>query len=203
MASKLQKFDKSKQPESSSRAKNIFVSENAMFKHSIICSKHVISGRYVVLGDFDHLNLSLILKISSLDYFVTIKEQVYLNLVEYFYFNLFFVDNHIKSRVNNVDINISHEHFARNFKLSCDGVEIFHSYLHDFEYPNGESTLTASRLLHDNDNPGLVRNKEVKRYTLPAQVLTKIIFHDLLPKSGEYSHAHGCAPAHLLLSERH
>ena len=81
----------------------------------------------------------------------------------------------------NVDINISLEHFARIFKLSCDGAEIFYSDLHDFEYPDGESTLTASRLLHDDDNPGLVRNEEVKRYTLPAQVLAKIIFHDLLP----------------------
>ena len=34
----------------------------------------------------------------------------------------------------------------------------------------------------------------MKRYTLYAQVLVKIVFHDLLPKSGEYSHACGCAP---------
>jgi len=31
-------------------------------------------------------------------------------------------------------------------------------------------------------------------YTLPAQILSKIIFYNLPPKSGEYSHAHGCAP---------
>jgi len=102
-----------------------------------------------------------------------------------------------------VDINISLEHFVRIFKLSCDGVEIFHSNLHDFKYPDGESALTASCLLHDDDNPGLVRNEEVKRYTLPAQVLAKIVFHNLLSKLGEYSHACGCVPAHLLPSERH
>jgi len=40
----------------------------------------------------------------------------------------------------------------------------------------------------------LVRNEEVKYYTLTAQVLTKIIFYNLLPKSGEYSHTRGSAP---------
>ena len=133
-------------------------------------------------------------KTSSLDYFVTIKEQVYPELVQYFFSNLSFHDNHIKSRDKNVDINISLERIARIFKLSCVGVEVFHMDLHDFENPDGENALTASHLLHDDDNTSLMRNKEVKHYTLPAQVLAKIIFHNLLPKSGEYSHARGCAP---------
>ena len=30
--------------------------------------------------------------------------------------------------------------------------------------------------------------------TLTAQILAKIVFYNLLPKSGEYSHARGCAP---------
>ena len=33
--------------------------------------------------------------------------------------------------------------------------------LNIFEYPEGETALTASFLLHDNDNPTLVRNEEV------------------------------------------
>jgi len=33
----------------------------------------------------------------------------------------------------------------------------------------------------------------VNYYTLTAQVLTKIVFYNLLPKSGEYSHARGSA----------
>jgi len=37
----------------------------------------------------------------------------------------------------------------------------------------------------------------VKYYTLTAQVLAKIVFYNLLSKSGEYSHARG--PAHLLI----
>ena len=34
----------------------------------------------------------------------------------------------------------------------------------------------------------------MKYYTLTAQVLTKIVFHNFLPKSREYNHAHGFAP---------
>ena len=49
-------------------------------------------------------------------------------------------------------------------------------------------------MLHGDDNPGLVRNEEVKHYNLIAQVLAKIVFYNLLPKSGEYSHARGSAP---------
>ena len=194
MSTKRQKIEKSKQIESSSRSKNEFVSSNALYKHSIICNKHVISGRCVALADFDHLNLTSILKTSSLDYFVTIKEQVYPELVQYFFSNLLFHYNRIKSCVRNVDINLSLERFARIFKLSCVGVEIFHLDLHDFEYPYGKTALTASHLLHDDDNSSLVRNEEVKRYTLLAQVLAKIVFHNLLPKSREYSHARGCVP---------
>ena len=40
----------------------------------------------------------------------------------------------------------------------------------------------------------LVRNKKVKYYTLFTQVLANIVSHNLLPKSGEYSQARGCAP---------
>jgi len=145
------------------------------------------------LADFEHLNLGPILRTSSLEYFVTITEQVYPELVQYFYSNLSFHDNRIKSRVKNVDINISLERFARIFKLSYEDVKVYRLDLHSFEYPDCENALTASRLLHDY-NPGLVRNEEVKHYTLPAQVIAKIMFHNLLLKSGEYSHAHGCSP---------
>ena len=95
------------------------------------------SGWCVVLADIGHLDLTPILKTSSLDHFVTIKVQVYPDLIQYFYFNLSFIDNHIKSRVKNVDINISLEHFARIYKLSCDEVESFIPFLTIF------STLTV------------------------------------------------------------
>ena len=36
------------------------------------------------------------------------------------------------------------------------------------------------RLLHNDDNSGLVKNEEVKYYTLTAWVLTKIVFYNLL-----------------------
>ena len=38
-----------------------------------------------------------------------------------------------------------------------------------------------------------MRNEEVKYYTLTVQVLTKIMFYNLLPKSREYSHTQGSA----------
>ena len=46
--------------------------------------------------------------------------------------------------------------------------------------------------LHNDDNLILVKNKEVKYYTLTAQVLA--MFYNLLPKSGEYSNVRGCTP---------
>ena len=92
----------------------MFVLDNAMFKHSVICNKHVISGHSIVLAYFEHLNLALILRISSLDYFVTVKEQVYPEIVQYFYSSLAFHDNRIQSRVKNVDI-ITLDKFAHIF----------------------------------------------------------------------------------------
>jgi len=134
----------------------------------------------VVLADFEHLNLTAILSTSSLEHFVTIKEPVFLELVHYFYSNLPFQNNHIRSRVLGKDINISFEKFTHLLNLSCDGVDIYNVDLHDFEYLDGESALPASLLLHDNTNPALVRNEEVKYYTLIDQVLTKIVFYNLL-----------------------
>jgi len=62
-----------------------------------------------------------------------------------------------------------------------------------FEFPNGETALTTSLLLHGDANPNLVKNEEVEYYTLTIQVLLKIILFDLLPRSGKYSHARGNA----------
>ena len=97
------------------------------------------------------------------------------------------------SRVLGKDINIFLERFACLLHLSCEGVDIYNADLHDFEYPDGESALTASLLLHDDDNPALVTNEEVKYYTLTTQVLAKIAFYNLLPKSREYRNARGSA----------
>ena len=96
-----------------------------------------------MLADFE-LNLANILRSSSLEYFVTIKEQIYPELAQLFYFNIEFHDFHIQSRVKNVSINISLDNFIHIFKLSCVGVDIFNLDLHDFEYPDGKTALTAS-----------------------------------------------------------
>ena len=50
------------------------------------------------------------------------------------------------------------------------------------------------RLLNNDDNSGLVKNEEVKYYTLIVQVLIKIVFFNLLLKLGEYNHARDSAP---------
>ena len=142
-----------------------------------------------MINDFEHLNLASILRANSLENFLSIREPVYPSIVQYFYSNLSFESNQIRSRVLGRDIDISLQEFAHHLHLSCEGEDIYNLDLHDFVYPDGESALTASTLLHGDDNPGLVRNEEVKHYTLIAQVLAKIVFYNILPKSGEYSHA--------------
>jgi len=56
----------------------------------VIHNKHVISGRTVVLTDFEHLNLGSIFNTSSLKHLIIIKDPVYPELVHYFYSNLTF-----------------------------------------------------------------------------------------------------------------
>ena len=80
-----------------------------------------------------------------------------------------------------------------SFNYLGEGVDIFNVDLHNFEYLDGEIGLTASGFLHDNENPTLVKNKEVKYYSLSPQVFTKIVFYNFLPKSGEYNPALGSA----------
>ena len=60
------------------------------------------------------------------------------------------------------DINISLDKFAHLLHHSCEGVDIYNVDLHEFAYSDGESAHTASILLHDDDNPTLVRNEKVK-----------------------------------------
>jgi len=77
--------------------------------------------------------------------------------------------------VENYEMKIPFEVFTRVFHLPCEGADIFHYDLEDFDYPENESSLTAFQLLHNDDNHALVKNEKVKYYTLTAQVLTKII----------------------------
>jgi len=105
--SKRARSEKGKQPEPSS---NPFVSQNSSHRFSVIQNKHAISSRNIVLADFEHLDLANILNTSSLEYLVSIKEPVYPELVHYFYSNLTFQNNHVRSRVLSKDINISLDH---------------------------------------------------------------------------------------------
>ena len=89
----------------------------------------------------------------------------------------------VRSRVLGRDIDIPISRFADLLHLSSGGVDVYIFDLNDFEYPDGESALTASTLIHGDDNPGLVRNEEVNKFTLTSQVLAKFIFYNILPKS--------------------
>jgi len=139
----------------------------------VIHNKHVISGKTVVLADFEHLNLVSILNTCSLEHLITIKESVYPQLLHYFYSNLTFQNNHVRSRVLGKNINISLDRFAHLLHLFYEGVDIYNVDLHEFDYPDDESVLTASLLLHDDDNPDLVRNEEVKFIHSPPKFYPK------------------------------
>ena len=137
--SKKARSEKGKQPESSS---NPFTSQNISLRFSLIHNKYVISGRSVMLTDFEHLNLASILSASSLEYLVSIKEPIYPELVHYFCSNLTFQNNHVRSRVLGKDINISLDRFTHLLHLFCEGVDIYNIDIHDFEYSDGELALT-------------------------------------------------------------
>ena len=95
-----------------------------------------------MLNDFERLNLAQILRANFLEFFVTIKEQVYPDLVSVFYSNLSFRENVIQFCANNVNIDISLEGFARILHLSYEGADIFHLDFNHFEYPDGVRLLS-------------------------------------------------------------
>ena len=171
-----------------------FINDLAADRYSHLSTRNINSGRFVAIQDFEHLDIPQILQSNNLVEFLTIKEQVYTSLVPYFYANYEFDGNRITSRVLGREIDLSIGRFARILHLSSGGADVYTHDLHDFEFPEGESSLTASTLIHGDDNPGLVRNEVVSRYTLQSQVLAKIIFFNIVPKHGEYSHARGCVP---------
>lgn len=72
------------------KPKRPFVNDLVENRFIQISKKHIISGRCVILKDFEHLHIPRILKTNSLDKFMTIKEQVYPSLVHYFYANFSF-----------------------------------------------------------------------------------------------------------------
>ena len=139
------------------------------------------------------LSISVLPKFSGPILLNTLFEQIYLSLVYVFYANLSFENNVIFSRISDLEIKIHLEVFARILHLSCESVDIYDHTIADFDYPDNESPFSASRLLHC-DNLALVKNEEVKYFTIITQILVKIIFYNFFPKLGEYSHTRGCAP---------
>jgi len=177
------------------RPDRLFRNDLASDRYAHLSPRNTNSGRFVAIQDFEHLDIPHILHTNNLVDFLSIKEKVYTSLVPYFYANFEFNGNRISSRVLGRDIDISLGQFARILHLSTSGADVYSHDLHDFsEYPEGESSLTASTLIHRDDNPALVRNEIVSKYSLQSQVLAKIIFYDIVPKSGEFSHARGPVP---------
>jgi len=197
--SKRTRSEKGKAPAKPSshvpKPKNPFVNEVAEHRYINLSKRNLISGRFVVFQDLEHLDIARIMHNNSLERFVTIREKVYSPLMPYFYTNISLEGDTLYTRVLGRDIKLNLDQFASILHLSPGGVDVYSNDLQDFgEYPEGESALTASTLLHGDNNPGLVRNEVVSRYTLQSQVLAKIVFNNLLPKSGEFSHARGPVP---------
>ena len=145
--SKRTRSEKGKSAQSSSHSP-LFVSSQAEYQYIILSNKTVSSGRCVIINNFEHLNLAHILRANSLENFLAIREPVYTSLIPYFYTNLSFESNRIRSRVLGKDIDISLQEFARHLHLSCEEIDVYNLDLHDFVYSDGESALTASTMLH-------------------------------------------------------
>jgi len=95
-------------PSSSStpKPKRPFINDLAENRFILLSKKSVISGRCVILKDFEHLQIPQILRRNSLDQFMAIREQVYPSLVHFFYANIIFEGSRVKSRVLGKDIDI-------------------------------------------------------------------------------------------------
>ena len=81
-------------------------------RYILLSEKTIISGRCVIINVFEHLNLAHILRNNSLEDFLAIRQPVYTSLIPYFYTNLSFESNRIRSRVLGRDIDISLQEFA-------------------------------------------------------------------------------------------
>ena len=99
-----------------------------------------------------------------------------------YYSNLTFENDVLYSKVGDYNIKVPLDVFARILHLSCEGAGVYGFDLKDFDYPENKAPYTASHLLHNDDNPNLEKNEEVKYCTITTQVLTKIVFYNLLPK---------------------
>ena len=72
-------------------------------------------------------------------------------------------NNIIMSRIGKTDLNFHLDVFAHILRLPCARVDIHdHTLLFFDHYLENESHITASTLLHDNGNPALFENEEVK-----------------------------------------
>jgi len=123
--SKRTKTDKGKSVAHTSsytpKPKRPFINELAGNRFISLSKRSINSGRYVALQDFEHLDIPRIIRNNSLDEFLTIREPVYTSLMPYFYANISFEGDQIRSRVLGRDIDIGLRQFADILHLSTDG----------------------------------------------------------------------------------
>jgi len=123
--SKRSKTDKGKSVAHTSsytpKPKRPFFDNLAENRFITLSKRSIISGRFVVLQDFEHLGIPHIVQNNSLSEFLTIREPVYTSLMPYFYANISFEGDQIRSRVLGRDIDIGLRQFADILHLSTDG----------------------------------------------------------------------------------
>ena len=100
--------------------------------------------------------------------------------------------NTLFSRVGGIYIRISCQEPANFLNISNERFDLLIESLLLFEeYPEGHFKEYASQLIYNDLNSFLVSNENIFLFTFQCQVITKIIMHNILPKSGEFDRVRG------------
>ena len=162
--------------------------------HNFFSKKKIITGRKVVFSDFgEHLIEHLFDKFKLIE-FLSMDLPSYPKLMQVFFANLFIENPTLFSRVCGIDIKMTFTEFANFLGMPLTGLKISPYSLRSFEkYPDGHSLESIDECLHDAPIEDMY-NEDIHLYTLLAQIIAKIIFLNLVPKTGEFDHARGCVP---------
>jgi hypothetical protein len=171
-----------------------FVNSSAQdFYHNFYSKKNIIRGRRVVFNDFADHRIEFLLDKFKLVDLLSLHLPSYPKLMQYFFANLHIEGKFLCSRVHGIDIKMSVKDFADFIGIPATGLKILPDSLRSFDFPEGHSIESLSECLHGTPVQDMY-NEDIHLYTLPAQILAKIIFHNLVPKTGEFDRARGCVP---------
>jgi hypothetical protein len=146
-----------------------------------------------VFEDFAEYRIEFLLAKFKLVDLLSLRLPSYPKLMQLFFANLHFQDKFMCSRVYGVDIKMTVKEFASFLDIPATGLKILPYSLRSFKFPEGHSIESLSECLHGMPVQDMY-NEDIHLYTLQAQILAKIIFHNLVPKSGEFNRARGCVP---------